>query len=203
MSCLLWPSSSPRSLQVRGARGLGGSSRCRDGRRVWNCRESRPGPASVRPGPHLMASSSLGERNLCSVGVDPKTIVCEHYRHGKCTKGFKCKFSHDLSIERKGPKASIYEDRSGIMQGLAVVTVGRGGSGQPSLGNTAAVSPAPDCRRVGCLHAPGSHPASGPGDQGSPARPFGPSPSPKHAHLLQGRGGEWRPGRGDGRLGPG
>lgn len=43
-------------------------------------------------------------------GVDPKTIVCEHFRHGRCTKGFKCKFSHDLSIERKGAKASIYED---------------------------------------------------------------------------------------------
>lgn len=25
-------------------------------------------------------------------GVDPKSIVCEYYRHGQCTKGFKCKF---------------------------------------------------------------------------------------------------------------
>ncbi|KAK2078114.1 hypothetical protein QBZ16_003982 [Prototheca wickerhamii] len=46
-------------------------------------------------------------------GVDPKTIVCELYRHNRCTKGFKCRFSHDLSVERKGPKASIYESAGG------------------------------------------------------------------------------------------
>lgn len=34
-------------------------------------------------------------------GVDPKSILCEFFRHGQCTKGFKCKFSHDLNIERK------------------------------------------------------------------------------------------------------
>ena len=41
-------------------------------------------------------------------GVDPKTIVCEFYRANQCTKGFKCKFSHDLSIERKSAKPDIY-----------------------------------------------------------------------------------------------
>jgi hypothetical protein len=45
------------------------------------------------------------------VGVDPKSIVCEYYRHGQCTKGFKCKFSHDLSVERKGPKLDLYTDK--------------------------------------------------------------------------------------------
>lgn len=44
-------------------------------------------------------------------GVDPKTIVCEFFKHGKCTKSFKCKFSHDLSVERKGPKLDLYSDR--------------------------------------------------------------------------------------------
>lgn len=33
--------------------------------------------------------------------MDPKSIVCEFYRHGQCTKGFKCKFSHDLNVEKK------------------------------------------------------------------------------------------------------
>eukprot|EP00983_Pelagomonas_calceolata_P093623 1157795-Pelagomonas_calceolata.AAC.5 len=33
--------------------------------------------------------------------VDPKSVVCEFYRHGQCTKGFKCKFSHDLNVEKK------------------------------------------------------------------------------------------------------
>lgn len=44
-------------------------------------------------------------------GVDPKSIVCEFFRHGKCTKSFKCKFSHDLSVERKGPKLDLYSDK--------------------------------------------------------------------------------------------
>lgn len=45
------------------------------------------------------------------VGVDPKSIVCEFFRHGQCAKGFKCKFSHDLSVERKGEKIDIYSDQ--------------------------------------------------------------------------------------------
>ncbi|KAH8950794.1 hypothetical protein BDL97_10G103200 [Sphagnum fallax] len=45
------------------------------------------------------------------LGVDPKSIVCEFYRHGQCAKGFKCKFSHDLSVERKGEKIDIYSDQ--------------------------------------------------------------------------------------------
>ncbi len=44
-------------------------------------------------------------------GVDPKSIVCEFFRHGQCAKGFKCKFSHDLSVERKGEKIDIYSDQ--------------------------------------------------------------------------------------------
>lgn len=45
------------------------------------------------------------------VGVDPKSVVCEAFRHGQCTKGFKCKFSHDLNVSKKGPKIDIYSDR--------------------------------------------------------------------------------------------
>jgi hypothetical protein len=44
-------------------------------------------------------------------GVDPKSVVCEYFRHGQCTKGFKCKYSHDLNVERKGPKVDIYSDK--------------------------------------------------------------------------------------------
>lgn len=43
--------------------------------------------------------------------MDPKSIVCEYFRHGQCTKGFKCKFSHDLSVERKTHKADLFTDR--------------------------------------------------------------------------------------------
>jgi len=51
------------------------------------------------------------------LGVDPKSIVCEFYRHGQCTKGFKCKFSHDLNVERKTAKIDLYSDRRGGEEG--------------------------------------------------------------------------------------
>jgi hypothetical protein len=42
--------------------------------------------------------------------VDPKTILCQFYKKGHCDKGRKCKFSHDLAIERKTEKRSLYTD---------------------------------------------------------------------------------------------
>lgn len=45
-----------------------------------------------------------------SKGVDPKSVVCAFYKQGQCTKGDKCKFSHDLSLERKCEKRSVYVD---------------------------------------------------------------------------------------------
>jgi len=41
-------------------------------------------------------------------GVDPKSVLCQYFKQGKCAKGDKCKFSHDLAIERKAEKRSIY-----------------------------------------------------------------------------------------------
>ncbi|CAI6097066.1 hypothetical protein V2G26_015966 [Clonostachys chloroleuca] len=46
-------------------------------------------------------------------GVDPKTVVCIFYKKGNCEKGKKCKFAHDLSIERKTEKANLYTDKRG------------------------------------------------------------------------------------------
>lgn len=43
-------------------------------------------------------------------GADPKSVVCAFYKQGQCTKGNKCKFSHDLAMERKGEKRSLYVD---------------------------------------------------------------------------------------------
>jgi hypothetical protein len=43
-------------------------------------------------------------------GVDPKTILCQFYKKGNCEKGRKCKFSHDLAVERKTEKRSLYTD---------------------------------------------------------------------------------------------
>ncbi|ODQ65273.1 hypothetical protein NADFUDRAFT_66367 [Nadsonia fulvescens var. elongata DSM 6958] len=43
-------------------------------------------------------------------GVDPKSVVCAYFKAGQCTKGARCKFSHDLEIERKGAKKDLYTD---------------------------------------------------------------------------------------------
>ncbi|EMC91578.1 hypothetical protein BAUCODRAFT_38691 [Baudoinia panamericana UAMH 10762] len=43
-------------------------------------------------------------------GVDPKTVVCQFFKKGMCDKGRKCKFSHDLELERKTQKRSLYTD---------------------------------------------------------------------------------------------
>lgn len=43
-------------------------------------------------------------------GVDPKTIVCEFFKAGACTKGNKCKFAHDLKVGKKAATINLYED---------------------------------------------------------------------------------------------
>ena len=43
-------------------------------------------------------------------GVDPKTVLCQFFKKGGCEKGKKCKFSHDLDVERKTQKINLYED---------------------------------------------------------------------------------------------
>ncbi|KAI9673060.1 MAG: hypothetical protein M1829_004374 [Trizodia sp. TS-e1964] len=43
-------------------------------------------------------------------GVDPKTILCQFFKKGYCEKGRKCKFSHDLAVERKAEKKNLYAD---------------------------------------------------------------------------------------------
>lgn len=43
-------------------------------------------------------------------GVDPKSILCEFFKNGVCTKGNKCKFSHDPNVGRKDAKKDLYTD---------------------------------------------------------------------------------------------
>lgn len=37
-------------------------------------------------------------------------MLCTFFKQGQCSKGDRCKFSHDLSVERKVEKRSIYVD---------------------------------------------------------------------------------------------
>ncbi|CAN8024720.1 unnamed protein product [Ixodes persulcatus] len=43
-------------------------------------------------------------------GADPKSVLCAFFKQGTCGKGDKCKFSHDITIERKAEKRDIYTD---------------------------------------------------------------------------------------------
>ena len=43
-------------------------------------------------------------------GVDPKSVLCEFFKKGLCTKGNKCKFSHDINVGRKDAKKDLYTD---------------------------------------------------------------------------------------------
>ncbi|XP_050418244.1 zinc finger CCCH domain-containing protein 15 [Patella vulgata] len=43
-------------------------------------------------------------------GTDPKSVLCQFFKQGQCTKGDKCKFSHDLNIGRKAEKRDLYTD---------------------------------------------------------------------------------------------
>jgi hypothetical protein len=43
-------------------------------------------------------------------GTDPKTVLCQYFKAGHCEKGNKCKFSHDLDVDRKVEKKDLYTD---------------------------------------------------------------------------------------------
>ena len=43
-------------------------------------------------------------------GVDPKTVLCQYFKAGYCEKGKRCKFAHDLAVERKAAKRDLYQD---------------------------------------------------------------------------------------------
>ncbi|GKT29844.1 hypothetical protein ADUPG1_014235 [Aduncisulcus paluster] len=43
-------------------------------------------------------------------GQNPKDVLCEFFKHGMCTKGDRCKYSHDLDLEKK-KRASLYVDK--------------------------------------------------------------------------------------------
>ena len=52
-----------------------------------------------------------------SAGADPKSVLCLFFKQGQCKKGDKCKFSHDLSLEGKSEKRSMYVDKRDLEEG--------------------------------------------------------------------------------------
>lgn len=58
----------------------------------------------------MKQSVYVGPKQTLGDGVDPKTVLCQYFRVGACQRGAKCKFSHDLNMERKVAKINVYED---------------------------------------------------------------------------------------------
>ena len=57
-------------------------------------------------------------------GVDPKSVLCAFFKAGKCSKGEKCKFSHDLNVARKSEKRNIFDaEGEGGGEGKAILYV--------------------------------------------------------------------------------
>ncbi|KAL5489623.1 hypothetical protein EMCRGX_G018739 [Ephydatia muelleri] len=52
----------------------------------------------------------VAQAQKVSAGADPKSVLCVFFKQGQCGKGDKCKFSHDLSLEGKAEKRSMYVD---------------------------------------------------------------------------------------------
>jgi hypothetical protein len=50
------------------------------------------------------------KQGLCNENIDSNFNLIIHQFSGQCTKGAKCKFSHDLAVERRSEKKSIYSD---------------------------------------------------------------------------------------------
>jgi hypothetical protein len=57
------------------------------------------------------------------LGVDPKTILCAFFKAGNCEKGNKCKFSHNLDVERKVEKRNLYDDGKDESKGVLSVSL--------------------------------------------------------------------------------
>ncbi|KAL8019452.1 putative Zinc finger, CCCH-type, ZC3H15/TMA46 family, Zinc finger, CCCH-type superfamily [Plasmopara halstedii] len=43
-------------------------------------------------------------------GTDPKSLLCAFFKAGVCSKGNRCKFSHDMMVEKKAAKIDLYTD---------------------------------------------------------------------------------------------
>ncbi|KAJ1977646.1 Translation machinery-associated protein 46 [Dimargaris xerosporica] len=69
-------------------------------------------------------------------GVNPKTVLCANFKQGTCTKGDKCKFSHDQKSDRKSGKIDLYtdpRDAKGAAPPPPSTTPALDADGQPSL----------------------------------------------------------------------
>lgn len=58
----------------------------------------------------LQDTKVVATKNPAEKGADPKSIVCDFFKRGLCKRGKACKYSHDLSMERKAAKIDLFTD---------------------------------------------------------------------------------------------
>ncbi|EGC39403.1 hypothetical protein DICPUDRAFT_26975 [Dictyostelium purpureum] len=83
----------------------------KDERRKMEAKKEKELQAQAKKDMELMAQQVAIVQPKVPLGVDPKSIVCEFFKHNQCSKGTRCKFSHDLAVQRKDAKIDIYTDR--------------------------------------------------------------------------------------------
>lgn len=79
-------------------------------RKAAAAKKAKEAAAAMEKEMQALLRASIKQPKL-EPGVDPKSVLCEFFKHGVCEKGDKCKFSHDLTIGRKAAKIDLYSDR--------------------------------------------------------------------------------------------
>lgn len=53
---------------------------------------------------------TVQKKQVIGKEIDPKSVLCDHFKAGSCRYGAKCRFSHDMEQGRKVAKINLYQD---------------------------------------------------------------------------------------------
>jgi len=65
---------------------------------------------------------SVVNKTVVPQGADPKSVLCEFFKAGKCARGANCKYSHDMEVARKSAKINLYADPRAMKQADTIDT---------------------------------------------------------------------------------
>lgn len=97
-----------KQIQAQAKSGGSAEQKKKDAEKAQREREKLAAEAAKREQEALLNKPAQVQK--VPFGVDPKTVLCIFHKKGNCEKGKKCKFSHDLELDRKTEKKSLYQD---------------------------------------------------------------------------------------------
>lgn len=97
-----------KQIQAQAKSGGTAEQKKKDAEKAQREREKAAAEAAKREQEALLNKPAQVQK--VPFGVDPKTVLCIFHKKGNCEKGKKCKFSHDLELDRKTEKKSLYQD---------------------------------------------------------------------------------------------